>query len=316
MFNLSSIGNDKSIPSKVFFNHFDAIAKHCYTKEILNLKEIDYFNRLEIRNENFNIEKCKKLLWNSWSTEFSCGLAKTVDNADYYKYSLHWNFPQAYYSVYLNMTAFHETQGTSSDAHEKSIKTFGNSVKDNHYPSCISFHAMGLYKNFTYHNLNQFESFPEGFSPLSTNNSQKEIQTQIANFLKTTREKNAKDKREKLRPNDKRFHTSQGVFAKQFKDVHWNILYESIPVTSILNILYRLRIKANYHDVQTFIDAEIDFKSFQESLLKIVYCLNFVHEAYIAKCMGIKAYESIVDEFKKSIIKDTAIKRLEKIKEI
>jgi hypothetical protein len=316
MFDLSNIGNDKSIPSKVFFNHFDAIAKHCYSREILKLKKVNYYNRLETRNADFEIEKCKKFLWNSWSTEFSCGLAQMVDNTDYYKYSLHWNFPQAYYSVYLNMTAFHETQGLSSDAHETSIKTFGNSVKDNHYPQCVSFHAKGMHKDFTYHNLNKFDGFPDGFSSLSNNRTEKEIQTQIATFLKTTREKTAKDKREKLRPSDKRFHTAQGAFTQQFREKHWNILYGTIPVTSVLNILYRLRIKANYHDVQTFIDAEINFKSFQESLLKIVNCLNFIHEAYIAKCIGMEAYENIIDEFKKAIIKNTAIKRLEKIKEI
>ncbi len=318
MFDLKNIDEDfqKSIPSKVFYNHFDAVAKHINSAEILKLKKVKYFNELKLQNKDFEISGCKKLLWNSWSTEYSFGLAKTIDSTEYYKYSLHWNFPQAYYSIYLNMTAFHETQGKATDAHEKSIKIFGNSVKDGHYPKCISFYAAGLHNVFSYNNLDLYGGFPKGYSSLVTNSTPEEYQLQIANFLKTTRKQNAEDKKSRLKSNDNRFQTQSGGFTKQFKERHWNILYETIPVTTILNMLYRLRIKANYHDVEAFINAKIDFKQFHNSLGVIINCLNFVHEAYICKSIGLKEYEKMLDGFNNHLIKDTAIKRLKHIKEI
>ena len=73
--------------------------------------------------------------------------------------------------------------------------------------------------------------------------------------------------------------------------------------------MYRLRIKANYHDVETFIHADIDFKTFHESLGGIIDYLNFVHEAYIVKVIGNKDYEQILSKFPNHLNKTTAVKR-------
>jgi hypothetical protein len=88
-----------------------------------------------------------------------------------------------------------------------------------------------------------------------------------------------------------------------------NHIYKTIPETTILNLLYRLRIKANYHDVETFINAEIDFKTFHESLGGIIDYLNFTHEAYIVKVIGSKAYEEILNGFPNNMNTETALKR-------
>jgi hypothetical protein len=289
----------KAIPSKVFFNHFYAIYYNIINNEDrFLLKKNPFFNELKIKNETFELEKCRKLLWNSWSTEYAFNLASKVENEDYYKYSFHWNFPQAYYSIYLAMTAFHETQGIANDKHEKSIKIFGNSVKDKHYPTAISFYTKGLHNEFEYINLPLFKSFPEGYSALAKIKNKEEAQLQIASFLKSTRIKNAKNKRIRAKTsNDRRFHNKKGIFTKAFRKNHWDLIYKTIPETTILNIIYRLRIKANYHDVETFVNADIDFKLFHECLAEIVYYLNFVHEAYVYKAIGKKAYEKILIDF-------------------
>ncbi|MBK9222413.1 MAG: hypothetical protein IPO16_09870 [Saprospiraceae bacterium] len=114
-------------------------------------------------------------------------MGNQVNSDDYYKFALHWNFPQAYYSVYLTMTAFHETQGIANEQHEKSIKLFGNSVKDNHYPVALGFHATGLYEAFQFKGLSTFKKFPKDCTGLSRIDSLDEAQTQIAMFLKSTR---------------------------------------------------------------------------------------------------------------------------------
>lgn len=301
----------EGIPSKVFFNHFFAVHYHIQSEDSrFNLKKIPFYNSLQLRNDKFKLETIKKLLWNSWSTEYAYNLGTHVNNDDYYKFSLHWNFPQAYYSVYLAMTAFNETQGIANDQHEKSIKLFGNSVKDNHYPNAISFYSMGLYDDFKYKNLDTFTMFPNNYFGLSRIESLDEAQTQIALFLKSTRIKNAEHKREKLRETkDKHFLNGKGEFRKKFSKEHWDLIYKTIPYTTLLNLMYRLRIKANYHDVDAFVNADIDFKTFHESLGGIVNYLNYVHEAYIVKVIGNKEYEQILSKFPHRLNKTTAVKR-------
>ncbi|KOY52419.1 hypothetical protein I602_1979 [Polaribacter dokdonensis DSW-5] len=303
----------KSIPSKVFFNHFFSII-YCLNcnSEKFELKKIPYYNDIKIKNSSFNIDEVRKLLWNSWSTEYAYRIGEKIDNDEYYKFSLHWNFPQAYYSVYLSMTAFHETQGLANEQHEKSIKLFGNSIKDNHYPSAISFYSSGLKNEFEYQGLPTFKEFPKDSSVLRKIECLEDAEIQLATFLKTTRKRNAEDKRNRLaKQNDKRFRNGKGEFRKSFSKNHWDIIYKTIPITSIFNLLYRLRIKANYRDIESFINADIDFKSFHSSLGELIYYLNFVHEAYIAKAIGIVKYEKILNSFPSHLNKETAIKRFE-----
>ncbi len=303
----------KAIPSKVFFNHFSAIAMHInQSKNRFDLKSNDYFNRLKLKNRTLDLNLVKKLLWNSWSTEYAFKMTGEVDNDDYYKFALHWNFPQAYYTVYLGMTAFHETQNIASDQHEKSIKIFGNSVKDKHYPLPISFSCSGLHEEFEYKRLIKFNGIPDNFNGLSSINCIEDAQNQIASFLKSTRKKNAEVKREKLEnAKDPRFFNNSGKFRKTFNKSHWDLIYTTIPETTILNMLYRLRIKANYHDIESFINADINFNRFHQYLSDIVSYLNFVHESYICKVIGKVEYEKVLNGFPKHLNESTANKRYE-----
>lgn len=301
----------KAIPSQVFYNHFFSILFHINTQnEKFDLKKVPYFNNLKQRNENLCLDTIRKLLWNSWSTEYAFSMTSTVNNDDYYKFALHWNFPQAYYSIYLSMTAFHETQGIANDQHEKSIKIFGNSIKDGHYPQAISFYCKGLYEDFKYKGVDSFQGFPNNYSALSRVATINDAHLHIASFLKSTRRKNAESKRDKLKEKkDPKFLNAKGEFRSNFSKKHWNLIYETIPETTILNIIYRLRIKANYHDIETFINADIDFKIFHKCLSSIINYLNYIHEAYIFKIIGKTEYEKILDKFPSHLNEDLAKKR-------
>jgi hypothetical protein len=306
----------KSIPAKVFFNHFDAASlKISNNEEKYFLKNKAFYNTLKIKNKQFDIDKCKKLLWNCWSTENAFSIA--IPDDSFYKFALHWHFPQVYYSIYLAMTAFHETQGVANENHEKTIKIFGNSIKNNHYPDCISYYSKGLYKEFNYHGIEHPDS--TGFSALAGVKSSEDIELQIKSFLKSTRVQNAENKRkrgEKEFSKRAEFQNKEGELVKSFQKKHWNLIYSTIPETTILNLLYRLRIKANYHDIETFINADLDFKLFHQKLGEILSYLNFIHEAYFCKAVGKELYEDVLEGFGGHIFEDKALARYEIIKSI
>jgi len=44
------------------------------------------------------------------------------------------------------------------------------------------------------------------------------------------------------------------------------------------------------------VEADIDFRLFHSSLLSIVSYINGVHEAYVAKALGLARYEQLVRE--------------------
>ena len=300
-YNLDKERDKKAIPSRVYFNHFNAINYYLQSNsEKYNLKKVHFYNNIKIKNDSFDIDSCRKLLWNSWSTEYAFLMTAQSENNEYHKFALHWHFPQIYYSIYLNMTAFHETQGCANNNHETSIKLFGNSIKDKHYPKAISFFASGLHNGFNYRGLESFVSFPKSFSSLEKIHSLEDAEMQIAKFLQSTREQNALNKRKrgaKEHAKLKDFQNKKGELIKNFTKKHWDKIYTSIPETTLLNIIYRLRIKANYHDIETFINADIDFKLFHEYLGNIVQYLNFVHEAYIHKAIGDDNYRKILGDF-------------------
>lgn len=304
----------ESIPSKVFFNHFHAIYIHLSNdSNKLDLKKIPYFNKLKLNNKKFDVKKCESLLLNSWSTEYAFSIQSSVDNNQYYEFALHWLFPQAYYTIYLALTAFHETQGLANEQHEKSIKIFGNSIKDGHYPKAISFYARGTYKNTSIENLRYQKS---DFNGLTNIRTMQDATNQICSFLKSTREQNAKNKRERGEKNfskDPRFQNQKGQLIKRFTQKHWDLIYKTIPETTLLNLIYRLRIKANYHDIQTFINADIDFEKFHKYLGEIIDYMNFVHEAYILKVLGEDKFKVILQKFHPNYLETRPGKRFKRI---
>ncbi len=303
----------KAIPSKVFFNHFNGIdfLIDC-DADRFSLRKIDFYNNIKIRNDNFELENCKKLLWNAWSTEYAFILTSQSDNVEYFRFAMHWHFPQVYYSVYLAMTAFHETQGVANENHEKSIKLFGNSLKDGHYPNALQYYTAGKYNELEYFGFDSFVDFPKDYTPLSKVQNKKDAELHLANFLKSTRIQNAENKRKRAEKEHSKnvfFQNKKGELVKKFTKKHWDRVYATIPETTILNILYRLRIKANYLDIETFINADINFKLFHQYLGNIVHYANFIHEAYIHKAIGDDAYRKIIFDFKGHVLETRALSR-------
>jgi hypothetical protein len=307
----------KAIPSKVFFNHFNGIDYLINNEEDrFRLRKIDFYNNIKIRNGNFELEKCKKLLWNAWSTEYAFLLTSQSDNVDFFRFAMHWHFPQVYYSIYLAMTAFHETQGVANENHEKSIKLFGTSLKDGHYPKALRYYTKGNYNELEYTGFDSFVDFPKDYNPLSKVQNKQDAELHLANFLKSTRIQNAENKRKRAEKEHSKnvfFQNRKGELVKKFAKKHWDKVYEAIPETTIFNIMYRLRIKANYHDIETFMNADIDFKLFHEYLGNIVHYMNFIHEAYIHKAIGDMAYKKILFDFNGHIIENRAKSRYQDV---
>lgn len=292
---LNKLDYKKSFPAQVFLNHFEAICHHIKNDEnAFDLNKVKYFKSNLFSKPGIDLERIKRVLYNSWSTEHALHIAGKVNDSEYYRFALHWSFPQAYYSCYLNMHAFCLATGDLRDSHRDIILGFGDRVKRKVYPECISFYADGNYQKYSFHNLPLYEKRNSALSLIKSSN---DAQSQIGSFLKSTRSNKAQYHKDKRQKSANPIKTNTNKVAVNFTPFQWQQIIDNIGPTSLFDILYRLRIKANYNDIESFMNADIDFEKFHHCLIHVVGYLNFVHEAYLAKALGPKKYAALLNGF-------------------
>lgn len=279
----------KSIPAQVFLNHFFGIHYHVRnTPDAWSLHDVPMFSRYQPELSGRRLDEAKRMLLSCWSTEYA--LRATAANGDeqYLRNALHWTFPQAYYSVLFGVRAFMATQGLFGNSDELIRQRVGRLVANGFYPRAVGFYASGHYGDFRLYRL----PVPDAQPSLSLVGNPREAQAQIAQFLRTTRTMKAKEIRQNIQANPNTALRSEktGNILQKFDARHWQKLTPKLGFTTFYDLMGRLRISANYREIERFVEADIDFKLFHFSLLDLVSYLNFVHEAYVARTMGEEAY--------------------------
>lgn len=288
-----------SIPARVTMGRFIALAHHLnYDQSARQLKTVPYFGQKLQRNHEADLKYVRRLLYNSWNTEYLLR-ASEQQSDDYLRIALHWSFPQAYYCVYLNLHAFLVAKGINAKTHEGILRQFGSLVRHGAYPKAMSFHLMGELSEPSFVHLPHYNpALAKTTVELSPIRNIEEADTSIAGFLRTTRREKAellKAERQSRKRNA--LKTKDGRVRQSFQREHWKVITDRMGITTILDLLYRLRIKANYQDIDSFIQDRIDCRPFYTALREIIAYLNFVHESYTAKVIGVQQFERIVEDF-------------------
>lgn len=285
----------KSIPAQVFLNYFFAINYHIErTDDGLGLKHLSYFQAHQPELSEQEWEEVKNLLYTCWSTEYALRATAELGSEDYLRYALHWTFPQAYYSIFAGLQAFLHTVGIRTNNPSLILREAGRLVVKNAYPRAIGYYASGSYDDFNIHRLPLAAHKPG----LQIAGKDIEAQAQIGQFLKTTRRIKAKTVRQQVQANPataiRSAHT--GKVLEKWQPQHWQQLTWRLGYTTLFDLLSRLRISNTHREIERFVQAEIDFGLFHKSLLAIVSYLNGVHEAYVAKALGLEKYRALVAE--------------------
>ena len=208
------------------------------------------------RNNDIDNEKIKSLLMNSWHTELNFLLPTTI-NTGLTKYSFHWAPVQAYYSLYLGMRAVFESSNINiKNTHEPTLRTISNWIVDRKvFPYPLNCYCLGIrdLKNIRF----------IGFETEVTDEKVKEItalsmppddelELCFAKFLKTTREKQFQNRKEKCGLKNK-----SGKNLKRFTVKDKTTIEKKLHKTTLFDCLYRLRIKSNYEEAETYILSEM-----------------------------------------------------------
>ncbi|MBB4600690.1 hypothetical protein HNQ93_001949 [Hymenobacter luteus] len=291
----------KSIPAQVFLNYFFAINYHIQEADdaMGGLQHLPFFRAHQAELTEADVQAITKLLHASWSTEYALRATAELGDEDYLRNALHWTFPQAYHTIMAGLQAFLYTAGVRSNNPSLIRREVGRLVVRNAYPRPISFYAAGAYGDFSIHRL-PLAGYKAGLHIAS-----KEIdaQAQIGQFLRTTRKLKAQATRQQVQANPNTALRSQktGKVLDKWTAAHWQQITWRLGYTTIFDLLGRLRISQTSREIERFVEAEIDFKLFHQSLLNIVSYLNGIHETYVAKAMGLERYQQVVAELPKHL---------------
>lgn len=275
-------------------------------KAVVNLRG---FQRIK-RKKDFDSEKLFKLLRNAWFTEIQLHLSGS--DADFMRYSNHWAPVQAYYAVFLELSAlFVASNSDIKQSHAAILHTISSWIRSRKFfVRPWSLRVEGYSKNLGYLN---FPHQPAKISSLSSGHSVAPLDS-IAMLLRTTRERQLERKRaEWLQSNPNRKKLSPTQRQKWAKD---------LPPTTLFDAFYRLRIRSNYEDADAFLMGTGDFydaEEFAKSLKQIVFNTLLSLELLIIRYIGMPSFESAMKSFSPRVneeyLRETILMRDKIIKE-
>lgn len=301
----------KSIPAQVFLNYFFAINYHIQEADdaMGGLQHLPFFRAHQAELADTDIQAITKLLHSCWSTEYALRSTAELGDEDYLRNALHWTFPQAYHTILAGLQAFLYTAGVRSNNPSLIRREVGRLVVRNAYPRPVSFYAAGAHGDFSIHRL-PLAGYKAG---LHIAGKELDAQAQIGQFLRTTRKIKAQATRQQVQANANTAIRSQktGKVLDKWTAAHWQQITWRLGYTTLFDLLGRLRISQTSREIERFVEADIDFKLFHNSLLNIVSYLNGIHETYVAKAMGLERYQQLVAELPRHLQNSFVEERLQ-----
>lgn len=278
-----SINGERDCAATTTNNEFTALAIKIQPDAALSqLLQLPHFLSLSRRHTS-DLSGIKNYLINGWNTERILRITADSLTADALPSGLQWGFPMAYYSIYSVALAYFKVAGYTESSHTAIIRKFGSLVTQGKYPPSVSFTASGrgpcVFNGVKY---------DPAFSTLSKPDGAEAADKMIACFLSGTRKQDLNEKKRDLK-----LSTKKGKRKRAFNSADWSKVSEKLGATSLLSLLYRKRIKANYRDIDTFLSPQIDGPGIFDSLQQIVDTLNLIHEAMVAKIIGTVEFEKI-----------------------
>src|SRR5690606_27991013 len=207
-----------------------------------------------------------------------------------------------------SLLAHFKALGYTQESHTAVMKNFAVLVEQNKLPESVCFYCTGGKNNIGYINIakpNDVASMDFDIDNIKT------IDNHICQFLKSTREIKLDDK-----AIDMKLKNKPGQKRKNLNSAKWQRVSEATGHTTIMDLLYRKRIKANYQDIETFSSTQFKGLEVLTNLSLVVGRLNLINETYIAKAVGLDNYEAMLNRHLKKVYNETVKTRFETTKTI
>lgn len=282
----SDLDEDAGFAAEMTNRQFLALKKHL-DKASIKAELPSLLPKLKKLSSSVEAEVVK-WLQNGWNTERLMRLSQEQFDDRSLVYALHWAFPQAYYSAFGLLMGFLKAASATEVSHSAVLKKHGALVAKGTYPTQMSAYAYGgkgatQYKNVVRHPMPSTLHIDE--------DDPRTWQTHICQLLNSTRAVELGERRKSMR---KTFRTKRDKPKKALTRTDWARVAQAEGNTTILHFLYRKRIKANYRHIETYLDEAIDAPLIFDSLIHVVTCFNFVHEAFLRAIAGTARFDEWV----------------------
>jgi hypothetical protein len=243
----------------------------------------------KIQRSRVPTDNVYRLLRNSWFTEVQMFIG--AGNPSLVAYTNHWTPVQMYYAVYLALRALFEAAGmTVGTHHATTLRAIGGEIKSRPtlfpYPWKLLCVGSGA-SQCTYLHL------PAGLAIDRVSSLRFDAPTwnSIGMLLRTTRDRQI----ERATDDWKRKNRKKRIAAPTRR-----MLATTLPPTSLFDAMYRLRIRSNYEDADTFLTAlpsQGEAIAFSKAVRRLCWFTMLVLETLIAKYIGRSAYAHCVSTF-------------------
>jgi hypothetical protein len=234
-----------------------------------------------------------------WSWSNLVCLHRDASSEDFFEAKNAWTPAEAWYSVHHAFCSLRAiSQSASNSTHEATARHAAQLIAQQKalpYPwnaYITSTHNRG--EIVQYHG---FQREPKEINTLARTSTDT-FEDRYALMLKTTATRRAEDKLKKRRASKVRIgRTRRNVLREEKRTV-----YEQLGPTTLYDLLYRLRRRANYGDVDTFVTGSSslpDARKFAHSLEVITDCTVATIEALLSLYMGNDGYKGILTSYAK-----------------
>lgn len=272
--------------TQVTLHQFVSIGEKIRRGDVVNeIYNNSFFKNKIKQNHNPDLKIIGQYLRNSWNTENVLNLNKRILENSNNSFIVQWGIPQTYYSIFTSLLSFYKSMGYPQESHTGVLRSYGHLISENKFPESISMYLTGTKKEKTFVNIEK----PKGLRTLEFNIKNPEsIDNKICQLLNSTREF-------KLSESGKDFKRNTKGKVKKLNDSQLKEISKNIGNTTILDFLYRKRIKSNYQDTDTFTSELLDGRTIIDELCHMVENYNLVTESYIYKRIGSKGFQKIVE---------------------
>lgn len=211
-------------------------------------------------------------------------------------YANHWVPVQLYYSVYLAARAYFSCQGQQvGENHAKTLHTLSNEIQNRQalFPHPWKVLCTGDPDGDRIDYINLPPSAKISSVSSLTNGRHAPFWDSYAMLLRTTRRRQLK----RAVDDWKRKHVKKRILRRDREKV-----VSGVPPTSLFDALYRLRIRSNYADADSFLLSLDDVgkaKEFNQSICSICWWTLLLIETLNARYLGKPKFGAIVDGFLK-----------------
>lgn len=282
----SGIRDELYYQTQVTLNQFISIGEKFRKGDIVNEIYNNKFFKSKIQlHHNPDLKIVGQYLKNSWNTENVLNLNKLILENTNNSFMVQWGIPQTYYSIFTSLLSFYKSMGYPQESHTSVLRRYGDLVQEGKFPESMSMYLTGTKKDKTFVNIEK----PKGLRTLEFNiRNEESIDNKICQLLNSTREF-------KLSESGKDYKKNSKTKVKKLNETQLREVSKNVGNTTILDFLYRKRIKSNYQDTDTFTSELLDGKTIIDELCHMVYNYNLVTESYIFKRIGKKGFERIID---------------------